>query len=132
MIPFKPPCSNQQGFSLLEVLVAFTVLSISLAAISEVFSTGIRGAVTSGHYQIANSLAASKLAELRGQPSLPLGVKEGEFDGGYGWRTVVTKASWADQTLPFMVYDITLVVRWWERGVVKSISVKTAQLGSRS
>ncbi len=132
MIPFKSLRSKQQGFSLLEVLVAFSVLSISLAAISEVFSTGIRGAVTSGHYQIANSLAASKLAELRGQPSLPLGIEEGEFDNGYNWRIVVNKANWADQTLPFMAYDITLVVSWRERGIVKSISVKTAQLGSRS
>ncbi|MDV7399945.1 type II secretion system protein, partial [Arthrospira platensis SPKY1] len=71
---------RQHGFSLLEVLVAFAILSISLGAILQVFATGLRNAGMADDYTRATLYAESILAAIGREASPGAGVREGPID----------------------------------------------------
>ena len=53
-------CTNRQsGFSLLEVLVAFAILSMSLGVLYQAFSNSLRNVGASGDYSRAMIIAVS-------------------------------------------------------------------------
>lgn len=53
---------NERGFSLLEILIAFSILAVSLGILLKIFSTGVTTARVADDYtnavQIANNLIA--------------------------------------------------------------------------
>ena len=80
------------GFSLIEVLVAFVILALTLSVIMRIFSGGLRNVALAEDYSRAALLAESRLAELSVQPLE--GEAGGEFDGKYRWRSTVRP--WVD------------------------------------
>ena len=51
------------GFTLLEVVVAFAIMALSMAVLLNLFATGVRATRLSADYSEAVTLAESKLAE---------------------------------------------------------------------
>jgi general secretion pathway protein I len=81
---------RDQGFTLLEVLVALVVLSTTVVAALQLFGGGLRLARTAGDHADAALLASAKLAELE-PGSLKEGAEEGT-EGPYCWTRRVTLA----------------------------------------
>ena len=81
---------RDQGFTLLEVLVALVVLSTTVVAALQLFGGGLRLARTAGDHADAALLASAKLAELE-PGSLKEGAEEGT-EGPYRWTRRVTLA----------------------------------------
>ncbi|MBI5739481.1 MAG: prepilin-type N-terminal cleavage/methylation domain-containing protein [Nitrospirae bacterium] len=78
-------CREAGGFTLIEVIVAIVILSISLVLVMQLFAGGLRAARTSGDYSRAVLHAKDKMGELLENP-----VSEtGSFDDGYEWETEV-------------------------------------------
>ena len=116
---------NQQGFTLLEVLVASLIMGIAVAGLLQGLSASTRNAARLSQYDRATLLARQKMDELlvaaseihRGQPL------EGSFDpaiaGGspIGWRAVVQPFETAPGAGPgqWVVDRIQLEV-WWTDG----------------
>lgn len=69
---------SSQGFSLLEVLVAFVILALSLGVLMRVFSGGINNIAVSERYTHAVLLAESKLAAVGSEFPLVEGETSGE------------------------------------------------------
>jgi len=82
---------ENQGFTLLEVLVAMAILGIGLVVIIELFSGGLRLGRTSEEYTKAVGYARMKLEEISLAQSLEEGTQEGEFDREYRWQVEVKK-----------------------------------------
>lgn len=80
---------RQSGFSLLEVLVAFSILALSLGVVLQIFSTGVRGVTQSGNYGKAMLLAESKMAAAGRDEELGEGEYSGDFNDTYRWRVVM-------------------------------------------
>lgn len=83
--------AKNQGFTLLEVLVAMAILGIGLIVIIELFSGGLRLGRTSEEYTRAVGYARMKLEEISLAKSLEEGIAEGEFDREYRWQVEVKK-----------------------------------------
>jgi general secretion pathway protein I len=75
-----------RGFSLLEVLVAFAVLAISLGVLMQIFSSSLRNADVSHDQAQAVSLAQSLLAGAGIESPLVAGETSGDVDGRMFWR----------------------------------------------
>ena len=75
--------SGDEGFTLLEVLVALVVLATAVVAILQLFGGGLRLARAAGDHADAALLASAKLAELEPGP-LTVGSTEGT-EGPYRW-----------------------------------------------
>jgi general secretion pathway protein I len=75
--------AREDGFTLLEVLVALVVLGTAVVAIIQLFGGGLRLARTAGDHADAALLAGAKLADLEPGP-LTEGATEGT-DGPFRW-----------------------------------------------
>lgn len=76
---------NHQGFSLLEILVAFTIMAVSLSIVLKIFSSGVNTAVVSENYIIATQIAESLMAKTGEEEPLVSGKITGLEDGKYQW-----------------------------------------------
>jgi general secretion pathway protein I len=82
--------ARQGGFTLLEVLVAFAILALSLGVLIQIFSTGLNNVALGSEYSRAILLAQSQLAALGVEAPLAAGESNGEFGDGYRWHVTVT------------------------------------------
>ena len=107
---------RQRGFTLLEVLVAFALLGLTLGVILQVFSGGLRNAAEAGNYIQAAIIADSKLALLGNEFPITAGERNGE-EGIYSWRMRIEPNRDTDElsnptTGRYQLYAITLRVQW--------------------
>ena len=79
---------REGGFTLLEILVAFIIAAIGIAALVQGASGGLGGAQAAAHYQEAVSRAQSRLALLAAARLQP-GEQRGDDGGGYSWRVFI-------------------------------------------
>lgn len=89
----------QRGFTLVEVLVAFTLLALFFGALFQVFAGGLRVTRSGEAQSRAVLLAKSKLAEVGVDHSLGPGTHFGYFDRlqsdgpRYRWRAELARYS---------------------------------------
>lgn len=125
-------CRRQNGFSLLETLVAFSVLAICLGVVLRVFGGGGRAAVLTDGYARATTIAESFLAALGTEKDLRLGRQEGVLAGGYRWLVQVVPLPVQQErisTLNFAVlpYWVEVTVTWGEDDR-RSVKLNTVRL----
>ncbi len=122
------------GFTLVEVLVAFVIVAVSLGALLQIFSSGLRSSHSAEAYTTAALLAESKLASIGIEEPLEEGETTGAFDNGFRWRSTVAPHApevGQDEASAAQAYEVTLVVRWGERGDERSVSLTTLRLAPK-
>jgi general secretion pathway protein I len=84
--------ASAPGFTLVEVLIAFIIAFLALAALGRAGTDGLRSLRDAARYEEALARARSRLAiALHGAPLQP-GDHQGEDGGGFRWRVLVTPA----------------------------------------
>jgi len=63
----KKVCDNQSGFTLLEVLIAISILTVGLLGVAQMQIMGIKGNYFSGNTTAALTLAEEKMEDLLGK-----------------------------------------------------------------
>ena len=103
--------SKAKGFTLIEVLVAFTILSVSVGALLVAFSGGVRNSVLTRDYTQAVIVAESRMAEAGITHRLTQEeIIEGQ-DGDYAWQKKITPVD-KEPSGPWQLYHVTVSVRW--------------------
>ena len=87
--PLRPP-HQSRGFSLLEILVAFTLLALAMGILMQVFSRGVNGAGLADKYAKATMMAESKLATVGIENMVQEGDTNGRFNDDFQWRLLIT------------------------------------------
>jgi general secretion pathway protein I len=123
------PAGGQSGFTLIEVLVALTILSISLGVLMAVFLQGLDRTRESSNEAAARVLAQSLVAQAKVTTNLSFGTSAGKING-LAWRTqvlpygtAVDRAAW--QSNPA---QIVATVSWRGDGGQWSVSLSTLRL----
>ena len=122
-----------RGFSLLEVLVAFTILAMLLGALFQVFSAGLHAARSGDRYTRATVIAQSQFAALGVEQALQEGITSGTTDDEYHWR--VTVHAYDDDQLPetglvMQPLAIDVEVFWEEGGAPRTLTLTSMLLGA--
>jgi general secretion pathway protein I len=125
-----------RGFTLLEVLVAFTILAVALVALLRAFSSGLRGLDAAETASIAVQHARSKMAEVGSAMPLEPGVEEGAFEDGFRWRVAIEPHELGDgaaaETLPLLPYEIEVTVTGTRGGPGSgSVTLRSLRLAPR-
>ena len=123
---------GEAGISLLEVLVAVSILGISFAAVFSGFSAALRTTDRLDRFDQANDFAARKLSELMLDPSLAADqVRSGISASGIGWQArtqLVDTRPLFDPKRPAQLVRIMLEVSWQTRKGQQSLNLETLKL----
>ena len=130
---------TERGFTLIEVVVAFTLLALVFATGLEIFSSGISRGVELGLESQALGIAQSKLAALGVEDIPKEGEAHGEIDDGrFRWTTVITRTDEGQQDPnrqvqgPYVLYRADVRVEWRsDAGRERTLALATLLLGPR-
>lgn len=126
---------SSKGFSLLEILVAFVILSLTLGVIMKIFSGGLRNVGYADDYSRAVYLAESRLAVLGVEQPLQEGAMSGELDQRFRWQLFIQpyhEMEATDHGQPNMkLYLVSMKVSWKEGELARGIEFTTLRLASK-
>ncbi len=108
----------QTGFTLLEIMVATTLMGIAVVGLLSSLSTSMRSAGRVTDADRAAQMARNKMEELMVDGNLPFqGSLEGQFDSTSGWTAQIGPFEMPPQVQPgaAILQRIGLVV-WWKNG----------------
>lgn len=109
--------NNQHGFSLLEMLIAFSILAVSLGILLKIFSTGITTAQVADDYTNAVQIANNLMAKTGIEKPLKMGEELGIENDFYHWRVRVNPKTFTApeldlRGLPVELFNVNVLV-WW-------------------
>ena len=116
--------TGRRGFTLLEMIVATTIMGIAVAGLMSGIASTTRNAARLRDYDRVVQLARLRMNSLLADPRTPLNMQqEGRFDPALtgdlecGWRAQVTVAEKTEMPQPGdYVLDRVQVEIWWMSG----------------
>ena len=117
---------NARGFTLLEVLVALSILSVAVVASIQGFAQGLRLLKLSGDHQSAMLLADQKLREV----TEPVEGRENGTEGSFEWSRTVTPVPMPEldniaRPTRWRAFEIDVRVRWDARREIQLSTLRT-------
>lgn len=126
-----PARHAQLGFSLLEVMVAFAILSLSLGVLMQIFSSSMNATALSGEFSRALVLAESKLNAVGVDIPLTPGVHSGEPESGIDWVVNIEPypvPGWLTENNALQPYSVSVVTTWPGAGRRRRVQLETVRL----
>ncbi len=120
MLSLQTPRNRQYGFSLLEILVAFSIMAIAMSMLLSIFSSGLRNASVSEDYTAAVQIAEALMSRVGVETPLQQGQASGEERGKYRWGLTVvpfdlTTGTIDTQAIPAQLFMVTVIVGWGDQ-----------------
>ena len=109
--------NKQQGFSLLEILIAFSILALSLGILLKIFSAGVNTAVVAEDYTAAVQIAESLMAKTGVETPLQPGQDSGLENEKYHWLVEVSPFVFNPEnvdatTIKAVLFKVKVIVSW--------------------
>ncbi len=126
-----PFFQGNDGFTLLEILVAISIMAICLTVILQLFSGGLKSGRLSEDYTRGVFHAREIMEEILLSDVLSEGVNEGNFNEFYAWKAEVSRVEQTEEEetkLPLDTYLIKVVVTWGETEKKKRFELETTKV----
>ncbi len=109
--------NKQQGFSLLEILIAFSILALSLGILLKIFSAGVNTAVVAEDYTAAIQIAESLMAKTGVETPLLPDQSSGVDNKKYHWLVEVSPFEFNPENVDLtairaVLYKVKVIVSW--------------------
>jgi prepilin-type N-terminal cleavage/methylation domain-containing protein len=117
---------SDRGFTLLETLVATSLLGIAIAVILQLFSANLHSISESGDYVAAATRAEVKMREVLDNSDLAEKSYSEVTDDGYRMDVSITEAL-KDRTenLQIRLFEIALTMHWTDGSKEKSMTLRS-------
>ena len=122
---------SNNGFTLIEILVAISILAISLVVILQLFSGGLKSSRLSEEYTRAIFHAKEKMEEVLIPKELSEGGLQGEFEDSFRWKSEIVRIEDPeedDKKLPFNMFEIKIGVMWDEGEKERRFEISTMKV----
>jgi general secretion pathway protein I len=109
--------NKQRGFSLLEILIAFSILALSLGILLKIFSSGVNTAGVAEEYTAAVQIAETLMAREGVESPLKASKTTGLEDEKYHWQVAVSQFQFTAEnldvaTIPAVLFKVKVTVNW--------------------
>lgn len=131
--------NNQRGFSLLEMLISFSILAVSLGILLKIFSTGLTTAQVADNYTMAAQIANNLVAKTGVETPLKISETIGVENDIYHWRVRVNPQKFISpeldlHDLPVDLFNVNVQV-WWgddDKTDDRVLELSTLKLAAKS
>lgn len=126
MTKHAPGPHQQQGFTLIEVLVAMVIMAMGLALLYQILGTNTQAVSMTSQYQRAAMLGQSLLAAHDAIPES--GWNAQGQSGGYSWRasTQPYQTSSGRQEMGLVpLHQLNIDIQWQENGNTRALNLST-------
>jgi len=128
---------TERGFTLLEVLIAFTIAALALGLLFRAASGGLLSVETAGKYEEAVSRARSHMAAVGGDTALVPGDSNGDDGGGYRWHLQINQEGRGQTTSngpiagppPPVLYAVVVSISWRDAGKDRDFVLRSERMG---
>lgn len=131
----RPFLRFPHGFTLIEVLVAITVLAVALVAILQLFSGGLKSIRLSDEYSRGIFHARELVEQVQVSEGVSEGVLQGRFEDGYKWKAEIKRAPVLldeERKPQFELFEIKVRVMWDSLGSEKHLELMTTKIAQKS
>ena len=126
----NPKSKIQNGFTLLEVVVAMAIVGLGVVALLEIFSLGLRLGSRSAARTEAVAFGRQVMDEALIRRALSAGEEGGSFGADHRWRLQVRPLRDEAQLAPMGldVNEITVLMRYRDGDREKQLEMKTLRV----
>jgi len=133
MSPGRRPFAGQSGFTLLEILVAVTILALALGSVFRLFGSSLRSIENSNGYSRAVVLGEQMMTQiLFDEAAFPPEPRSGRFDQNPAYSYTLESSLYEkpigrtdDEQNMLETYLLRLKVGWMEENKPKSVTLTT-------
>ena len=123
---------NRKGFTLIEVLVATSILGIAVAVILQLFSANLKALSFSGDYVSASIKAEARMKEILDDEKIAEKAMSETTDDGYRVDVSITEAlKERTENLPVKLLEIDMTMSWLKGTKEWSLTLKTMKIVKR-
>jgi general secretion pathway protein I len=128
--------NNHQGFSLLEILVAFSILAVSLTILLNIFASGLNATSTAEDYTLAVQIAESLMAKTGVETPLQISQTSGIVHNKYRWQITIQPFVFSSEPInpppPVNFFKVKVLVTWGDNETrSRQIKLVTLKLTNR-
>lgn len=125
---------SAQGFSLLEILVAFVMMALVVGTLLQLFGSSMRNVALSDEYSFAIQIAESRLQAVGSEIKVEQGSERGSEEGTpYNWvvemEPVELHEDQEDFSLSVQPYRVSVVVAWDSDGKKRQFALSSLRFG---
>lgn len=117
-----------KGFSLIEILVAFSIAAVAMSIIFQIYVKGTTAAILGKEYARAVAVAESRLAELGVSRDMNTGELSGGENEKYHWTIHIDDYEEKEPSSfepKLILKRITIDVSWETKGKSRTVTLKT-------
>lgn len=126
--------NKQKGFSLLEILIAFSILALSLGILLKIFSGGVNNAVVAEDYSAAVQIAESLMAKTGVETPLQTSQESGLENDKYNWLVEISPFEFNPENIDItnltaVLFKVKVVVSWGDDNITaRQVELTTLKL----
>lgn len=123
-------CPHNRGFTLLEVLVAFSITALALGVMYQIYAKGTTSALLGKEYAEAVTIAESRLALIGIEEDFSNDYLSGTENDKYDWQITISDYEFTDEENfefepPLLLKQVELEISWDSMGKRRSFILHT-------
>jgi general secretion pathway protein I len=120
---------DRRGFTLLEILVAFSLIGMVLVVVMQIFSAGLRSLSLSDSYVNGSARAEAVMRNILEDDDFPKVALSGNTADGYRFNAAITKGyEERTQALGVDLYQVKVTIYWNDGVRERSMSIDTLKM----
>jgi len=129
---------KQNGFSLLEIVIAFSILALSLGILLKIFSGGVNSAIVAEDYTVAVQVAEGLMARAGTEIPLVATEESGVISDKYEWLLAISPYIFNTEDFGLTpstaeLFKVKVLVSWDTRNTQhRQIELTTLKLSTKA